>query len=137
MPKTSLSRDKRRTLLEAIRKSPSYIRASQDLDFLSRDELRPVRLQLELLKPEMFLTEHHINSTVVVFGSARIHSEEDSKERVRKLKALIRTRPRDKELRFRLKAAERLLPLTKYYEEARRFASLATRAAQVTTRREF
>ncbi|HEX6112760.1 MAG TPA: LOG family protein [Geminicoccaceae bacterium] len=53
-------------------RSPSYRLAFADQDFLLRDELRPVRLQLELLKPELLLGEHRIDSTVVVFGSARI-----------------------------------------------------------------
>ena len=50
----------------------SYKLAYQDDDFILRDELRPVRLQLELLKPELILQENHIESTVVIFGSARI-----------------------------------------------------------------
>ncbi|MXQ09375.1 lysine decarboxylase [Alphaproteobacteria bacterium GH1-50] len=53
-------------------RSPSYRLAFSDADFLCRDELRPVRLQLELLKPEMLMTEAGITSTVVLFGGARI-----------------------------------------------------------------
>ena len=53
-------------------RSPSYRLAFSDPDFLTRDELRPVRLQLELLKTEMALAERGIVSTVVMFGSARI-----------------------------------------------------------------
>jgi hypothetical protein len=53
-------------------RSPSYLLAFADVDFLLRPELRPVRLQLEQLKREMLLTEHRIHSSVVVFGSARI-----------------------------------------------------------------
>ena len=52
--------------------SPSYRLAFSDPDFLTRDELRPVRLQLELLKAEMALAERGIVSTVVMMGSARI-----------------------------------------------------------------
>ena len=51
--------------------SASFRLAYQDPEFLLRDELRPVRLQLELLKPELILQEHHIESTIVVYGSAR------------------------------------------------------------------
>src|SRR6185295_6230841 len=82
MPKQSITPKQRRAMLGAIHQAPSYRRAYQDIDFLSRDELRPVRLQLELLKPEMLLTEHHIHSTVVVFGSARIYTKEDGDERL-------------------------------------------------------
>jgi uncharacterized protein (TIGR00730 family) len=52
--------------------SPSYRLAYTDDDFMAREELRPVRLQLELLKTEMILTERGINSTIVMFGGARI-----------------------------------------------------------------
>ena len=52
--------------------SPSHRLAFQDSAFLLRDELRPVRLQLELLKPELELARRGIRSTVVVFGSTRI-----------------------------------------------------------------
>ena len=53
-------------------RSPSYRLAFADDDFLCRDELRPVRLQLELLKPEMALDEAGVASTIVLFGGARI-----------------------------------------------------------------
>ncbi|HTO33888.1 MAG TPA: LOG family protein [Pararhizobium sp.] len=52
--------------------SPAYRLAYADDDFLAREELRPVRLQLELLKTEMMLAERGIQSTVVMFGGARI-----------------------------------------------------------------
>jgi len=52
-------------------RSPSYRLAFADIDFLRRDELRPVRLQLELLKPELSLAEHGVEATVVIYGSAR------------------------------------------------------------------
>jgi uncharacterized protein (TIGR00730 family) len=51
--------------------SPSYLRAFEDVEFLNRDELRPVRLLLELQKAEIVQNEHDIHSTIVVFGSAR------------------------------------------------------------------
>ena len=52
--------------------SPSYKLAFADHEFLLREELRPVRLQLELLKPELELLARGIESTIVTFGSARI-----------------------------------------------------------------
>lgn len=51
---------------------PAYKLAFRDTDFLLRDELRPVRFQLELLKPEMLLDEAGVGSTLVMYGSARI-----------------------------------------------------------------
>ncbi len=53
-------------------RAPAYKLAFTDTDFLMREELRPVRLQLELLKPQMVLDERGIKSTVVVMGSARV-----------------------------------------------------------------
>ncbi|MGO4841309.1 3-isopropylmalate dehydrogenase, partial [Rhizobiaceae sp. 2RAB30] len=52
--------------------SPTYRLAWNDEDFMTRRELRAVRLQLELLKPEMILAERGIRSTVVMFGGARL-----------------------------------------------------------------
>jgi hypothetical protein len=43
------------TNLQAILNSPSYRLADRDPDLLQKPELRPVRLQLELYKPELAL----------------------------------------------------------------------------------
>ena len=85
-------------------RAPAYRLAFADEDFLCRDELRPVRLQLELLKPEMLLTEFGINSTIVMFGGARIP------EAAKKDTARTKT----------------LAELSAYYEEARKFARIVT-----------
>src|SRR5690606_7919210 len=53
-------------------RAPAYRLSFLDTDFLMREELRPVRLQLELLKPQMVLDERGVKSTVVLMGSARI-----------------------------------------------------------------
>jgi uncharacterized protein (TIGR00730 family) len=53
-------------------RAPAYRLAYADADFMTREELRPVRLQLELLKPQMVMDERGIQSTVVLMGSARI-----------------------------------------------------------------
>ena len=84
-------------------RAPAYRLAFTDTDFMTRDELRPVRLQLELLKPQMILDERGIRSTVVLFGGARIPAPE---------KADL--------------AAAPLAALTPYYEEARKFARIIT-----------
>jgi uncharacterized protein (TIGR00730 family) len=85
-------------------RSPAYRLAFADDDFLLRDELRPVRLQLELLKTELLMAEYGIASTVVLFGGARIPRPED------KDKARTKT----------------LADLSHFYEEARKFARLVT-----------
>ncbi|MGV8950166.1 MAG: TIGR00730 family Rossman fold protein [Cypionkella sp.] len=85
-------------------RNPAYRLAFHDMDFITRDELRPVRLQLELLKVQMMLDEQGIKSTVVLFGGARIPSPDNI--------ASAKT--------------PMLAELSKYYTEARRFARIIT-----------
>ena len=89
--------------------APAYRLAFTDDDFLCREELRPVRLQLELLKPELLLVEHGIKSTVVIQGGARI-PEPGAKARA----------ARNPNQEKNLTAA------SVYYEEARKFAALCS-----------
>ncbi|MDO5642958.1 MAG: TIGR00730 family Rossman fold protein [Paracoccus sp. (in: a-proteobacteria)] len=96
-------------------RAPAYRLAFADTDFLLREELRAVRLQLELLKPQMILDERGIESTVVMFGGARIPAPEDKDQ--------ARTRT--------------LADLSKYYAEAVEFARLMTERSQKTYGREF
>lgn len=86
-------------------RAPSYQLAFSDRDFLLREELRPVRLQLELLKPQMIMDEHGIESTVVMFGGARIPAPDGAARDAR---------------------SPALAELSKYYNEARLFARLMT-----------
>ena len=95
-PEASWIRDpKLRANFEAILRSPSYILAEEDQALLKRDELRPIRLQLEYFKPELTLQEHNIRTTIVVFGSTRILSPERAHEQVENLKKLLERAPED------------------------------------------
>ncbi len=85
-------------------RAPSYKLAFADEDFMCRDDLRPVRLQLELLKPELAMDAHEIESTIVLFGGARI--PEPSKKDTARTKTLA--------------------DLSQYYDEARNFARIVT-----------
>ena len=109
-----------------LRRSSAFRRAYQDFDFLSRQELRPVRLQLELEKPEMILQENGITATIVVFGSARIWSKKDALLRIETFRRACRKNPRDIALRNKFNSAKRLLATHKYYDEAREFARIAS-----------
>jgi len=99
---------------------PAYRLAFRDIDFLLREELRPVRFQLELLKPEMLLDEAGIGSTLVMYGSARIPAPEEADA----VRAAAVTPEQ-------CKVAERLIAKARYYEEARRLAQIASRSAVV------
>ena len=112
--------------LRTLRQSPSYRRADQDLELLSQDELRPVRLQLELLKPEMIQHRENIRSTIVVFGSARVPEPSISRGRLAQaMKRLVR-KPRDPSLKRAVAIAKRQVEMSKYYEEARAFGRLVS-----------
>src|SRR5215212_2110660 len=95
---------------------PSYRLAFQDMDFLLREDLRPVRFQLELLKPELLLDEAKIGSTFVFYGSARIPEPA-------KADALVAAAATDEQRLI----AERLKAKSGYYEEARKLARLTSR----------
>jgi predicted Rossmann-fold nucleotide-binding protein len=94
---------------------PAYRLAFRDTDFLLREELRPVRFQLELLKAEMLLEEADIGSTLVIYGSARIPSPEHAQAALD-----AATTPERKAV------VERLVAKSKYYDEARELARLAS-----------
>jgi len=96
---------------------PAYRLAFGDSDFLLRQELRPVRFQLELMKAEMLLDEAGIASTLVMYGSARIPAPEKA-QAVLDAAATPEARA----------IAERLVAKSKYYEEARQLGALAARA---------
>lgn len=117
-------------LLQKIRDSKAYLKAYHDTEFLGRKDLRAVRLQLELLKPELVLREHKIRSTIVVFGSARILSPEEGRRRLKAAQEDLTEHPRDVDLKRRVLEAEKKLEYTRWYAEARRFSSILSKAQQ-------
>jgi len=100
--------------------APAYRLAFTDEDFMCREELRPVRLQLELLKPEMLLSERGVKSTVVIQGGARIPA------------------PGEKPVAARNETQWRSLTAASvYYEEARKFAALCSQHSALSGYSEF
>ncbi len=120
--------------IESLMKSTAYLRAYEDVSFLNREDLRPARLQLELLKTELMLQEQGITSTVVVFGSTRTGEKEEMTSLVRDLEKRLEADPDDESLRIELSAARRLLDKSKYYDEAREFARIVSSTCQVDKR---
>jgi len=105
-------------------KSASYRLAFQDPEFLLRDDLRSVRLQLELLKPEIILREQHIESTVVVFGSSRLVDPETAEARLVSAQTEYDKKKDDPLLVRKLAAARHALVNSRYYSEARKLGHL-------------
>ncbi|MBB3034828.1 LOG family protein [Alteriqipengyuania lutimaris] len=99
---------------------PAYKLAFRDEDFLLQPELRPVRFQLELLKPEMLLDQAGVGSTMVMYGSARIPSPEE-------VDALRESAKEKSEAEQ--KTVERLIEKAKYYQEAYNLARMVTEKA--------
>lgn len=101
-------------------RSPAYRLAFADDDFICREDLRPVRLQLELLKPEILLSERGIKSTVVMFGSARIPEP-----------------GKDAEMAKNETQRKNLAAASKYYAEAKKLAQICSRHSTGTDNQEF
>lgn len=110
--------------------SASYRLAFLDEDFILQDELRPVRLQLELLKPELLMQQHRIESTVVVFGSARLQDAETAQTRLNEAEAMLRARPKAPEAQARVTAARAAVAHSHYYEEARKLSRIISENCQ-------
>jgi len=104
--------------------SDSYLLAFQDQNFLLREELRPVRLQLELLKPELALQEQQIESTVVIYGSARFMDPESAALRQEKAMDALKKNPDDAALQQELNKARTAVTTSRYYTEARKLGRL-------------
>jgi uncharacterized protein (TIGR00730 family) len=101
----------------------AYRLAFTDVDFLLREELRPIRLQLELLKPELVQDEQGVEATIVFFGSARIVAPEVAE--------LELASARENGDARALKAAQTRVSMSRYYDEARRFAAIVTEKSRL------
>jgi len=99
--------------LEEIRASESNVRADRDLALLARSELRPVRLQLEYMKPELAFEDLGLKHTIVVFGSTRLTHPEQARIQLAEAEA---SAARDSNEIARCRAA---LDRSRYYEIGR------------------
>jgi uncharacterized protein (TIGR00730 family) len=100
--------------------SAAFRLAFADDEFLTSEDTRGVRFQLEYLKPEFRLREHGINSTVVLFGGARIPAPGEPAWAAK-----------NETQKKNLEAA------SPYYEEARRFAQLASHTSKALDYKDF
>lgn len=124
-------------MLKRLLQSPSYLRADQDIEFLNLDSMRPVRMQLELLKPEMTLEAAGVKSTIALFGSARIEDYAKSAQRVAAAEAALAADPTSKLAARELARVRRLASLSHYYDEAREFAQIVSGTCQIQGKCDF
>ena len=118
-------------LFDPDQHSSSYIPADKDTEFLQRDELRPIRIGLELLKPELIQKEEQIQSTIVVFGSARLQEPTAARQALKRAEEEADQAPNDLGCQRNVAIAKRQLELATYYDVAREFSRLVSSTCQI------
>lgn len=112
--------------LKTILESDTYRLAEVDTVFLGRPELRPMRMQLELLKPEVCFSEQGVQSTIVVFGGTQVLELEEAQNRLEEAKQALAKSPEDSQLKRSVLRGERKLAKAKYYDDALEFAKIVS-----------
>ncbi len=120
--------------LQAILNSPSYRLAEEDTEFLKLSALRPVRMQLELLKPEMALAEQGVESTIVVFGGTQVVERDEAERRLERARQALSSDPDNEGHHREVARAERVLAKSEYYDHAREFARMVSSTCQTDAR---
>ncbi len=112
------------------RPRPAPLKAYEDIEFLKSDACRAARLQLEFLKPDVAMREHRIESTIVLFGSARLLSPEAASTELAEAEQGAQTSPDCPTAANRLRRARMMAEQSHYYTVARELASMASRFGQ-------
>ena len=112
--------------LNLIINSDTYKLAHEDIGLLNRNEMRGVRMLLEITKPDLILEENKILSTIIIFGGSSIAEESRTKEKIDDIKKLIKKNPSSVLLKRNLNRLENLLSMSHYYQSAREFSKLAS-----------
>lgn len=123
--------------LKEIMEDSSYRLAYLDRDYIRREDLRPLRLELELLKPEMLLEEKGIQSTIVVFGGTQIKDEGESRQILAEAEAALAENPDDEAAKRQVEVANKFVGKSRYYDECREFAAIVSRHAKELGKGEF
>ena len=124
--------NERAALVARIKEHASYRLAYEDGSFLESDAVRGVRLELEFLKPEEYLAEHGVRSTIVVFGSSHVLPPQVARAR---LDAVLERGSRASAAE--VASARKALEYSAYYDEARRFAERMSRRFAGNGQRDF
>lgn len=129
-PKSTKEDPKAAEEVQAILDNPSYILPEDDSVFLRSDATRGVRLQIDYLKAELKMQEYGIESTIVVFGSARTLERKSAIEKLTALLEQLKATPDSHELQTALKTAETMVDKSHYYDEARKFGQLVGKSGE-------
>ena len=123
--------------MERILGSPSYLLAQDDPKLLTREEMRGVRMLLELGKPELALQADNIKSTVIVFGGTQIVDRSAAERRLSEARRAAQAAPGDRSLAREVERAETLLSMCRFYDDARRFARIVSIDNQCEDERDY
>lgn len=132
-----LSDDAAKIRQDKIINDPAYRLAYLDPDYIRREDLRPLRLELELLKPEMLLEEKGIRSTVVVFGGTQIKEGKEATRLLAEAEAVLAENPDDAEATRKVEVAKNYVAKSRYYDECREFSRMVSEYAQTIPAGEF
>ena len=112
--------------LNLILDSNSYKLAQEDINLLRSDEMRGVRMLLEITKPELILEKQNILSTIIVFGGAKILEESLVQNEIDEVKNSLEKFPESIKLKSKFKKLKNLISMSHYYESAKEFSKLAS-----------
>jgi len=118
--------------LELIISSNNYQLAHEDRELLNSDDMRGVRMLLEINKPEKILEAHKILSTIIVFGGANLSNKRSLEKRIEKAKKSLNKDLDSNNLKRELRRLENLLSISHYYDSAREFAKIVSKQNQKT-----
>lgn len=121
-----MSSEKCRPDVDSILKSPSYRLAFEDADFIRRPDMRPLRLELELLKPEILLEEQGVDATIVVFGGTQLVESKVAQADLEQAEAVLQQDPDNPEKQRAVARAKRRQAKAHFYDECREFAKIAS-----------
>ncbi len=116
--------------LELIISSNNYQLAHEDRELLNSDEMRGVRMLLEINKPEKILEEQNILSTIIVFGGANLSNKSSIENRLELAKNSLTKDPSSSDLQRELTRLKNLQSISHYYDSAREFAKIVSRQNQ-------
>ncbi|MEN6451112.1 MAG: LOG family protein [Thermoguttaceae bacterium] len=116
--------------LSKLLQAPSYRVAYKDVDFLNQPEMRAARIELELLKPELYFQQNGVRSTIVVFGSTRIIEPAQARQQLEQAEQKLAASPDDPIRQRAVARAKQLDQRSHYYDAAREFARLVASSSQ-------
>jgi len=116
--------------LELIISSSNYQLAHEDRELLNSDEMRGVRMLLEINKPEKIFEEQNILSTIIVFGGAKLTDKRSIDNRIKIAKNALTKDTSSTKIKRELTRLENLQSISHYYDSAREFAKIVSRQNQ-------